>query len=167
MIFGDDLDLDGREQIARCCQLSEGSDEQFAEPFLGPPSTEFMVAVRDDLRVGQRKGVEAVLATFLARRVHELLESGEGNESSALVSFVARLYVRTALGPPEMDFGEIAKAEDLIEEFKSAGLDPVDPELLRSVIGARRSFTPPIGGAPIYAITAAIAEAYEDLLEEL
>jgi hypothetical protein len=167
MIFGDDLDLDGREQIARCCQLSEGSDGQFAEPFLGPPSTEFMVAVRDDLRVGQRKGVEAVLATFLARRVHELLESGEGNESSALVSFLARLYVRTALGPPEMDFGEIAKAEDLIEEFESAGLDPVDPELLRSVIGARRSLTPPIGGAPIYAITAAIAEAYEDLLEEL
>ena len=66
-----------------------------------------------------------------------------------------------------MDLGEIAKAEDLIEEFESAGLGPVDPELLRFVIGARRSLTPPIGGAPIYAITAAIAEAYEDLLEEL
>jgi hypothetical protein len=167
MIFGDDLDLDGREQIARCCQLSEASDVQFGEPFLGPPSTEFMVAVRDDLRVGQRKGVEAVLATFLARRVHELLESGEGNESSALVSFLARLYVRKALGPPEMDFGEIAKAEDLIEEFEPAGLDPVDPDLLRSIIGSGRSFTPPLGGAPIYAITAAIAEAYEDLLEGL
>ncbi|MBD2745710.1 hypothetical protein IC232_03275 [Microvirga sp. BT688] len=167
MIFGDDLGLDGREQIARCCQLAEGGDAQFAEVFLGPPSTEFMVAVRDDLRVGRREGVEAVLATFLARRVHQLLESGEGDESSALVSFLARLYVRKALGPPEVDFVEIAKAEDLIEDLGSADLSPIDPETLRAIIGSARAFTPPPNGAPIYAVTAAIAEAYENLLDEL
>lgn len=167
MIFGDDLDLDGREQIARCCQLSEGSDANFAEPLLGPPSTEFMVAVRDDLRVGQRKGVDAVLATFLARRVHELLESGEGSKSSALVSVLARIYIRKALGPPEIDFVEIAQAEDLIEDLEAADLSPVEAEMLKTIIGAAPTFTPPPGGAPIYAITAGVAHAYEELLEEL
>jgi hypothetical protein len=66
-----------------------------------------------------------------------------------------------------VDFVEIARAEDLIEDLESAGLSPVDPEMLRTIVGAARTFTPPPGGASIYGITAAIAEAYENLLDEL
>jgi len=167
MIFGDDLDLSERHKLLQGCELWPSAPNAFDPTYLGPKSVEFMVAVHDDLRVGAKKGVEAVLATFLSRRVHQLLESGERPESAALVQFLAQLYVRKALGPPEANLLDLANSEDLIRDLASAGIGPIRPDILKSGVATSRVFDPPPEGAPIYLITAAIAEAYETLLEKL
>jgi hypothetical protein len=167
MIFGDERDEEDKEMIVRCAHLDEYGALGADQIFLGPRSTEFIVAVHNDLRVGTVDGVERVLALFLTRRANELLEV-TGPESSSAILYLSRLYVRAGLAPEGTDFATLALSADLVGDLERAQEHEIDRGvLMRLIKGAEGNFARCRDGAPIYMIVANIADAYERFLHEL
>ncbi|QRM35097.1 hypothetical protein [Microvirga sp. VF16] len=167
MIFGDERSDEDKEIIVRCAHLDEYGALGADQIFLGPKSTEFIVAVHNDLRVGTVYGVERVLALFLTRRANELLEVA-GPEASCSILYLSRLYVRAGLAPEGTDLTALALSEDLIRDLEKGLEYKIDRGLLgRLIKAAEGNFVRCREGAPIYMIVATIADAYERFLHEL
>ena len=169
MLFADDLeDPDRRQHIIACSYAERIEQYHDLGDYLPPEHCSFHVAIHDDARLADDiKGVDAVLARFLSKRVVNLLGM-EAEVEDGLVFPVAITYVRQFLGM-ETSRKALRPYVSEVREFMRHGYgyqlsEKRTYDALKAAVDIALSDPRP---EPIYMVVARVAQAHETFWEAM
>jgi hypothetical protein len=163
MLFADDMEDSERRRHIIACSFAERMEE-YADlgDYLPPQHCSFHVAIHDDARLDDDiKGIDAVLAEFLSKRVVTLLDI-EVEVEEGLVFPVAVTYVRRILGMETSRKALRPYVTDVREFMRHGyGYQLSEKKTFDALMAAVDDVVADIKPEPIYMVVARLAQAHE------